>query len=324
MHMEKKVPEWRAAGVEPPDSLKAGGFQAGYKPPASYFNWFWSGVCACLKEIQAKLPGHADNRENPHGVTATQIGLGNVDNTKDNEKRVKYAGEAGKSEKVNHSFVVRMNGGRAEGTDLFTFDGSAGKSLDITPDAIAAAKKDLSNVNAEAFKNAVADSGAGGIPIVAAESIDGASYTAAVPGVTELNNGMLLTIIPQIDSASTAVTLDVNGMGARRVMVALSTNSAALTAPKQSYFNMGRPITLQYDANGSTTGAWKTFSKQQTSAQDLYGQVPIESGGTGGATAEAARQALQITLANLVDVTVCDTAPTNLTEGQWYLVRSEE
>ena len=41
------------------------------------------------------LASHADNKGNPHGVTAAQVGLGNVDNTPDNEKSVKYAQTAG-------------------------------------------------------------------------------------------------------------------------------------------------------------------------------------------------------------------------------------
>lgn len=54
MAFEKKVPEWLAAGSEPPASLKQSGFTPGYKPPADYFNWFWSSVSAVLAELQEK------------------------------------------------------------------------------------------------------------------------------------------------------------------------------------------------------------------------------------------------------------------------------
>ena len=54
MTFEKTVPEWLAAGAEPPASLKSSGFAAGYKPPAAYFNWFWYSVSQCLKELQEK------------------------------------------------------------------------------------------------------------------------------------------------------------------------------------------------------------------------------------------------------------------------------
>ena len=41
------------------------------------------------------LASHAGNKGNPHGVTAAQVGLGNVNDTPDNEKSVKYAQTAG-------------------------------------------------------------------------------------------------------------------------------------------------------------------------------------------------------------------------------------
>lgn len=121
MKFEKTPPTWNAEGSEPPSSLKTSGFQAGYKPPAAYFNWFWNKVSACLTELQTKLS--------------------NVDNTKDVDKSVKYASTSGSANKTKGSMVVRLNGGSTEGTDLFTFNGSTGKSVNITPAKIGAASE---------------------------------------------------------------------------------------------------------------------------------------------------------------------------------------
>lgn len=55
MDFENKSPDWKAAGVEPSAEFKEAGFAAGYKPPASYFNWFWSLVSKCITELQNKL-----------------------------------------------------------------------------------------------------------------------------------------------------------------------------------------------------------------------------------------------------------------------------
>lgn len=138
------------------------------------------------------------------------------------------------------------------------------------------------------------------IPTVKATSTDGEAYAATVDGVDELYNGMILTIIPDKVSASTAITLNVNNTGPKMVRLPLSFNNAAMSIPRlETYFTEGRPITLQYDANYAAGGVWKTLGKQRTSAQDLYGIVPIESGGTGSETAEAARTALGITPANI-------------------------
>lgn len=48
-------PNWNKTGTEPPSSMKTNGFKAGYKPPAGYFNWFWTKVSKCITEIQNKI-----------------------------------------------------------------------------------------------------------------------------------------------------------------------------------------------------------------------------------------------------------------------------
>lgn len=45
-------PKWDAAGTEPSTDLQANGFVAGYKPPASYFNFLFNRYTACISEMQ--------------------------------------------------------------------------------------------------------------------------------------------------------------------------------------------------------------------------------------------------------------------------------
>lgn len=47
------------------------------------------------KTVESNLDAHVTNRSNPHSVTKSQVGLGNVDNTSDANKSVKYATSAG-------------------------------------------------------------------------------------------------------------------------------------------------------------------------------------------------------------------------------------
>lgn len=237
MDFENKTPDWSATGVEPPASLKVRGFEAGYKPPASYFNWFWSLVSKCLAELQAKVA----------------------------QVRAVSDGGTGKNSVTAGSYLV------GNGT---------GELLEKTPAEV------REHIGA-AGKNEA-------IPIVTASSSDGVAYTATVEGVTELKNGMLITIVPNKTSTSTTVTLDVNGLGAKMVRLPLSFNNAAMSIPKlETYYTVDRPITLQYDAHYlAGDGIWKVYGKQKTSAQDLYGSVPVESGGTGAATAAEARENL--------------------------------
>ena len=74
------------------------------------------------------------------GITAESLGLGNVDNTADNDKYVAYAQRSGVADKVPNALTVRVNGGRTEGTDQWTYDGSVSKAINITPAKIGAAE----------------------------------------------------------------------------------------------------------------------------------------------------------------------------------------
>ena len=122
----------------------------------------------------------------------------------------------------------------------------------------------------------------GGTPTVTATSSDGVTYTATASNITELTNGLTITIIPNMASASTSITLNVNGLGAKSIVIPLSTNTGASVAPKDTTFIVAnRPLTLQYDSLYSTYGGWRTLGKQKTSASDLYGVTPVPSGGTG-------------------------------------------
>lgn len=234
MDFKQDLPEWSAEGTEPPASLKQKGFEAGYKPPAAYFNWFWHRVSACLKEIREKMK----------------------------QVRTVADGGTGKNSVTSGNYLV------GNGTDALTE-----KTPAEVREHIGAAKKNEA------------------IPVVDATSEDGISYTATVEGLTELRNGMLITIIPNVDSTSTAITLNVNGIGEKPVRLPLSTNTALMVQPKtESYFVHGRSITLQYDSNYVTGGGWKTYGKQRPSASDLYGTVPVENGGTG---ADNAKEALE-------------------------------
>lgn len=54
-NITETAPDWQAVGAEPPASLKNSGFLSGYKPPAAYFNWFWSKVSRLLSQIRTAV-----------------------------------------------------------------------------------------------------------------------------------------------------------------------------------------------------------------------------------------------------------------------------
>lgn len=71
-------------------------------------------------------------------ITPEWLGLGNVDNTADNDKYVAYAQRAGEADKVPNTLTIRLNGGRTEGSNMWTFDGSTGRTVNITPAKVGA------------------------------------------------------------------------------------------------------------------------------------------------------------------------------------------
>lgn len=154
--------------------------------------------------------------------------------------------------------------------------------LDVTIDELETIKAntDLSNVDNNTFKAKAEESGigvGGGIPIVTATSSNGTSYTATVDGVTSLDVGTRITIIPNRNSASTSPTLNINSLGDYAIQMPVAYNSYSTSVgATATWLVADTPITLMY--NGEY---WITVDMPRASAQYLQGTVPVSSGGTG-------------------------------------------
>ena len=75
MQFKNLPPDWEVQGTEPPEELrKTNGWLAGYKPPASYFNWFWNKCYLCLKELQEKMTGLETSHNEDVKVINTELG----------------------------------------------------------------------------------------------------------------------------------------------------------------------------------------------------------------------------------------------------------
>jgi len=112
----------------------------------------------------------------------------------------------------------------------------------------------------------------------------GSAYTATVKGIKSLTAGVNFIMIPHVVSASTAPTLNVNGLGAKTIRQPLTTNtSATTTGASNTWLAVNKPVRVMYDGT-----YWKTVEIPRPSATGLYGTVPIKSGGTGATTEDAA------------------------------------
>ena len=144
-------------------------------------------------------------------------------------------------------------------------------------EAIAAkAASDLSNVDTSVLEELFNTyGGSGGLSIVAAASDDGVAYTATVEDVTELTAGMTLIFIPGKTSASTAPTLNVNGLGAKTIKRRLSGLSSTLTSGNtNNWLFLNKPQIMTYDGT-----YWVVMNQAKPSATDLYGKVSVQNGG---------------------------------------------
>ena len=82
-------------------------------------------------------------------ITPDWLGLGNVNNTADTDKYVAYAQRAGEADKVQNTLTLRLNGGRTEGSNMWTFDGSTSRSINITAEKVGALPADGGTLTGE-------------------------------------------------------------------------------------------------------------------------------------------------------------------------------
>lgn len=136
----------------------------------------------------------------------------------------------------------------------------------------------------------------GGIPIVTTYTpeggTEGADYAADIPGVEALYAGLLICIMPHIASSSDTLRLTCAGSKKSIKRPAALTMATALHiagAPLKGtrLFTINRPCLLMY--NGT---AWLAVSYPITQLDAVIGTLSVTYGGTGGTTAEVARENL--------------------------------
>lgn len=114
----------------------------------------------------------------------------------------------------------------------------------------------------------IADVGGSGIPVVATGGT-GAAYTATVPGVTELTDGLALIILPNVSNTETQPTLNVNGLGEKKIgLYNLGGDNTSLgpTKMRTNYLTAGYAYLLIYTSN---PGAWCLVGKNTIYASSI-------------------------------------------------------
>lgn len=121
------------------------------------------------------------------------------------------------------------------------------------------------------------------IPVTTAGT--GAAYTASVSGITALTAGVNFIMVTHTVSTSTTPTLNVNSLGAKNIKRRMSSISSSLQSGySNGWLASGKAFHVVYDGS-----SWVVEDMTKPVAADLYGDVPVESGGTGASDAATAR-----------------------------------
>lgn len=208
-------------------------------------------------------------------ITKSSIGLGNVANTADADKTVKQ---------VANSLKIQLNSGTTEGTNQFTFNGSAAKSLNITKSSIG-----LGNVTNNAQVKGLASGTTNGHFV----SWGSDGYTVADSGYTPgqvvktlaSNNDGKLVLTYLDGTTSDPIEVKIIGSSGSSVSFAdaLNVNGVAVGSATQPVYidNQGKPQTANSIPklnNGTTGGTFYAPTGAGTSGQVL------KSSGSGAPT----------------------------------------
>lgn len=110
----EQLPEWNAAGTEPPAQKKAEGWQPREKPPAGWFNWLFNRAFKCIEEIRGVVSG----------VITSLTGLNNTVSTHLAETSPHSATSAATASRI----VLRDAAGRAKVANGLADDDIAARS----------------------------------------------------------------------------------------------------------------------------------------------------------------------------------------------------
>jgi len=170
-----------------------------------------------ISDNLATLNSHTSNTSNPHSVTKTQIGLGNVDNTSDATKSVASAAKLTTARTIGITGDVSATG--------VAFDGTSNISLStVLANVVTAGTGCKLTVNSKGLVTGIAPLSANDIPVITADKISNLGTAATKNVGTSSGNIVMVNASGKIDDSllsSLAIT-DVFEAASQTEMLALA------------------------------------------------------------------------------------------------------
>lgn len=227
------------------------------------------------EEGKCKLPCFLTNDGVSTGYTAKQVGIYAHD--PDDGEILFFIAQAQSDKGTEVPSETEMPGYSAEWAFYFNYGQADAVSVTVDP-SNAVTHAEMEQYVAGALENIESS-----LQVVNATSTDGVTYTATIDGLDSLYNGFSIVMIPSMANTGPTPKLNINGWGNISLMRTLSNNASIGLDLGSGYMMTGKPLILVY-----ASGNW-IVDRAKPGATDLYGTVPIASGGTGATTAEAAR-----------------------------------
>lgn len=237
-----------------------------------------------VKTVNDDLQAHKNNKSNPHSVTKSQVGLGNVDNTSDINKPVSTA-----QQNAINSAVSNHNISSTSHDDIRVLISTLTTRLNALADSDDTTLDQLSEIVAYIKNNKSLIDSITTSKVSVSDIIDNLTSTATNKPLSAKQGKVVKDLI---DSLTTTVGNKVDKVSGK----GLSTNDYTTTEKnKLSGIASGAEVNVQSDWNISDSGSDAYIKNKPTSmpanggtAKTISDTLPISKGGTGKTTAQDA------------------------------------
>jgi hypothetical protein len=181
-------------------------------------------------------------------------------------------GAATSANKVNAALTIKLNGGSTEGTNKFTFDGSAAKTLDVAP----ASHSHSSYVNQNAFSTIAVS---GQTSVAADSATDTVTFAGSNVSITTdaTNDKVTFSVANGTTSAKGVVQLT-DSTSSTSTTTAATPNSVKAAYDKANHSHPYLPDTTTYAGSSSKGGSANSAVKLATART-----IALDTGVTGTA-----------------------------------------